>query len=641
MLRMLRKPPRSLAQVTLLFFFWCGLCLAQERRLILDFGYRGQTDLQGSEDLYRSHVNLGEGPKLFAFDYSLRDPQRTSLFDTLDFGLNSWGGEPYNSATLGLFKEDVYDLRFRYRNTRHFSSVPFFANPLFAGGNLESRHRLDFSRRDLSVDLELRPGHTVSPFFSFERTTRQGAVLTSLRADGDDFTVDTDLDDSSTVLRGGVNLKYSQWTFLLEQSLQWHRDRGRFSSGPQEGNSTRPLLGRDIFLDDYSAENDVNINTPVSAAAFVYRPRPGLLLNGRLTYSLSDLDSGFSEEMSGAFLAFPPLSLFYPEGLLEVSGRSRQPRLTGDVSVRWQPLPRLYLVERLRIRRSHVSGSFLATSTFPNADPLLAVGPVDVIQTDAGGRFLAVDQTTQELRGIFQIAPRLILSLGHRYERRELETEERIERDQNVLLAGFSYEFSRLGRIALDYELGRTDRPLVRTDQLDFHRLHVRGRMSPHEGLEVSGSIRLLAHDDDLESIDFTSRSRDLGLGFNYALNRRISVAGEYERSSFNTDILYTIPLTLQPDLSVYRERGHYANLLLSLLLFRESRLSAGYSAWGSVGTFPMNFHRPVAHLEVPLTDRLLAYGQWNYYGYNEKLQPFPQDYRTHLFVVGVRVTLE
>ena len=54
-----------------------------------------------------------------------------------------------------------------------------------------------------------------------------------------------------------------------------------------------------------------------------------------------------------------------------------------------------------------------------------------------------------------------------------------------------------------------------------------------------------------------------------------------------------------------------------------------------------MNYHQPMARLDFPLGERFIAYGQWNYYDYKEKVALFPQDYQTHLVVLGFRISLE
>ena len=157
----------------------------------------------------------------------------------------------------------------------------------------------------------------------------------------------------------------------------------------------------------------------------------------------------------------------------------------------------------------------------------------------------------------------------------------------------------------------------------------------------MSGSVTLFDHDNDIPGIDFTSRQRSYALQFTYTPVPRISISGGYERRDMDTDLLFIVPQTFLPDRSIYSERGDYANLFLSLLLVHNARLNLGYSVWGTVGNFPMNTHQPMASLEIPLGERLVAYGQWNYYDYKEKVSLQPQQYQTHLVILGFRVVLE
>ncbi len=153
--------------------------------------------------------------------------------------------------------------------------------------------------------------------------------------------------------------------------------------------------------------------------------------------------------------------------------------------------------------------------------------------------------------------------------------------------------------------------------------------------------MTLLDHDNDIPEIDLTSRQRSYALQFTYMPAPRISISGAYDRSDIDSDLLFIIPQSFQPDRSIYAERSDYANLFVSLLLLRNARLDVGYSVSGTVGNFPMNYHQPMARLEIPLGERFTAYGQWNYHDYKEKVSLLPQDYQTHLIVLGFRVELE
>ena len=373
----------------------------------------------------------------------------------------------------------------------------------------------------------------------------------------------------------------------------------------------------------------------------MYQPFDTLLLRGKVSYSMADVNSNFSEVIDGTFFSFP-LSAFYQGAEQQARGAVKRPNLFGDFSATWQPFERLRILERLTIRRSHVSGSAQIQNAFLNVDPLLQPGIIDRLETSSlVDTFLSRNLTIQELQGIFYVSPQFSVRAGHRFEHKEIELQERFAWNRNILILGTAYEFSARNTLALEYELGRTDQPIFRTDVVDFYRLRLRGRLHPTESLQVSGSVTLFDHDNDIPEIDFTSRQRSYALQFTYTPVPRISISGGYERRDMDTDLLFIVPQTFLPDRSIYSERGDYANLFLSLLLVHNARLNLGYSVWGTVGNFPMNTHQPMASLEIPLGERLVAYGQWNYYDYKEKVSLQPQQYQTHLVILGFRVVLE
>jgi hypothetical protein len=168
--------------------------------------------------------------------------------------------------------------------------------------------------------------------------------------------------------------------------------------------------------------------------------------------------------------------------------------------------------------------------------------------------------------------------------------------------------------------------------------LRIHGRATLFESLEINGRVSLLDNENDI--IDFMSDNRGLSLQFSYTPVYWISFGGQWDRIRFETEIPYVVPQDFSQDLFTFKELSHYGNVFLSLNLIRNSVFSAGYSVWSNRGNFPVKYHQPFASLEVPLGERITAYGQWNQYDYNETIDRFPQDYRTHLGTVGIRVKL-
>jgi hypothetical protein len=613
-------------------------------RFSLDAGNRWSSSFNGSRDLYRSHLDYGEGPRLFNGNFEISNPRGTnSLFDRFQLRLNDWGGEPHTSASVRMEKSTIYDVRFNYRNVQYYSSVPRFANPFFEQGNVQSQHVFDVGQRFSGVEARIFPGTTISPYLAFDRSDRHGPVRTTLAAAGDEFVIGSMWDTYSNDIRGGVNLGFSSFSLLLEQGFRQHREKTNlFTSGFQPGNSLRPIFGRDIILNDYQANHDSTVNIPFSNGAAVWRPVESLTLRANAAYSMANLKPHYSDSLAGNFFSLPLLAFFQGQRQ-QVFSQVKKPNFFGDFSAEWEAFGRFRLVENLKTHNYHVSSMALSNLVYLQFEPVLEQGIREQFgQEVREDQFLSFDNLTQELQGLFYVTPRFIARLGHRYERREMQLQDRFEFSRNVLLAGLSYDFTAGNRVSAEYEYGKTNRPILRTDIVDFQRARLRGRLTPFNGLQLEGSAMLFDHENDEASqIDFTSRTRDYALQLNYTPARRFSFSGGWERNTIRTNLLYIIPQTFTLDRSRYREKGNFGNAYLNVLLIRNANLSLGYSVWGVSGSFPLNYHRPVARLEVPVHERISFYGQWNYYGYNEKVAFLPQDYRTNLTVVGFRVAMD
>ncbi|HXK58388.1 MAG TPA: hypothetical protein PLP42_00710 [Acidobacteriota bacterium] len=647
-MRMMSSDPRFKVAglvLSLLPLFLSGYAQDQDLRyrFTLDAGHRFESGFRGSRDLYRSQLDYGEGPKLFRANFEMSAPQGTNtFFDRIQLRLNDWGGEPHTSANFRMSKSGAYDLKFDYRDVQYFSSVPSFANPFFEQGNLQSQHIFDIGQRYSRLEVKFRPDKAIAPFVAWDRSDRRGPVRTTLSSGGDDFVIGSHFDTTSNDFRAGVNLNVSSFNLLLEQGMRVYRERTDYSmTVPQTGNSTRPIFGRDIILDNYRADTDSTTNIPFSNAVATWRPLDQLFLRANMAYSMATLEPHFSDALTGDFFSLPQAAFFRGQ-TQQVFGQAKRPSFFGDFSAEFTPFERLRVIENIKTYNFHISGHALSNFVYLQFEPVLELGIRDqfseIVPFDS---FMSFDNLTQELQGLFSVTPRLVARLGHRFERREIGVQEEFRFDRNVLITGLSYDFSMRNRISAEYEYGTTDRPIIRTDVTDFHRARLRGRFSPFEALEFSGNVTLFDTDNDIPDLDFTSRQRNYALEFTYAATPRISFSGGFERSNFNTNIFYVIPQTLQLDRFFYREKGNFGNVLVSLVLIRNASLSLGYSVWGTTGDFPLNYHRPVVRLEVPVHERLAFYGQWNYYDYNEKVRFLPQDYRTNLATFGFRVTMD
>ncbi len=127
-------------------------------------GYRWQ-DMAGNEDLYRSLIDLGEGPKLIdlSLDYRATATKNAGLPDFFNVRSSSWGGEPASTFSAEVGRTGVYRSRLTYRRFNYFNSLSSFANPAVSGLG-SSQHTLDVARGFLDTEVTIEAYQRIEPF---------------------------------------------------------------------------------------------------------------------------------------------------------------------------------------------------------------------------------------------------------------------------------------------------------------------------------------------------------------------------------------------------------------------------------------------------------------------------------------------
>jgi hypothetical protein len=170
----------------------------------VEVGYRWISNTAGNKDMYRSMINLGEGVKLLRSNLSLRAKYGSGLFDRLDFSMDSWGGDPYNTMRLNMSRSDLYEFRADYRNMSYFNFIPTFANPLLGQGSRLGQHNLDVKYRSTNLEFKLYPNSKIRPYVGYTRTSGFGPGLTTYSLTGNEFILNQRWQYSSDEYRGGV-----------------------------------------------------------------------------------------------------------------------------------------------------------------------------------------------------------------------------------------------------------------------------------------------------------------------------------------------------------------------------------------------------------------------------------------------------
>ena len=604
----------------------------------LDVGYRWNVGLRGSEDLYRSLVNLGEGPRLLGANLTMNSPLGTGKYiDRLQLNASAWGGDPYSTLRLFAEKSGAYQFSFDYRKVDYFNFIPTFANPLLSQGILLGQHSFDSTRRTMDFDLTLRPSATISPFIAYSRNSGFGPGVTTFTADGNEFAVKNQLRDTSDYYRGGVHFNLSRMNLTLEQGFLTFKDDQRISQsgGTNLGNRRTPVLGQTIVLNQLDENYHSRGTTPVSRVQLTATPWDRLTVAGRFVYSQPDLDFDYDRRTVGNFVS-PEVLRVYTGELATGTAEADRPHILGNLSLEYRPVERLHILESLVTDRFHI------TSTSALGRSLTGIGPVGPV--DPNER-LAVNLNQNQLEGVVDLTSRLSVRGGYRavwsdtrLQSQATGEDQAVSLSRDIGLAGFSFKLPRKTDVSLDFETGQGDRVYSRTDVLNYRKVRVRGRYSPWEILTVSGAFSLMDHENTRPDLgyDFENRGFTVSVSLSPGGGKRLSANLDYSRSDLTSDILFLIPQLLTTDRSVYVEDSHFGGLSLDVAVIRDVRMNLGYRVLSTSGNRPLNYHQPYAGLVVPLNRRIAWTTEWRYYGYNERGASL-QDFHNHLITAGLR----
>ena len=607
----------------------------------VEFGYRWLTDLRGNLPEYRSVLNLGEGPKLTALDFTITDPKHR-LFDRLDASAYGWGGDPYNTAHLNARKKGDYDFTFDYRNIAYFDAVPSYANPIAPGGFNEQS--FDTHRRSMTIGLDLRPGKSIVPYLVFDRNSGYGHGIEDWVQDSnDEFAVPTLLRDSTNNYRGGVRFEYNRFHITLEQGGTTYKDDDQASfNGTNLGDRTSLLFDSTLVLNTLNQAYGIRGNSIYSKVLATAHPFSWMDLYGQFLYSEPKTTVHFTEAATGNF-ALVSHVLFYSNQQTLGTGAANQPHTTGNLGFEIRPLRRMRIIESWMTDRYHDAASALYSSGPLPTNPLfqpLSLNPLE-----------AVNYNQQQVDVLYDLGSKVSLRGGYRYIWGDATVpaspffapaggSESGQLKRNVGLAGANVRLSQKLSFNLDYEGASSDHVYFRTSLNNYQKGRARAKYQLSASLAVQAKFQVLNNQNPGSSIQLDFESRDSSLAVYWAptKSKRISVMGEYDRSTVRSNIHY-LGLFFSPVISDYRDNAHTASGAVDLTMPGPvaAKLTLGGSLFLANGSRTTRYYQPLARLSVPMGKHVFWNTQWQYYGFREDFYVF-EGFQTHIFMTGLKL---
>jgi hypothetical protein len=213
---------------------------------------------------------------------------------------------------------------------------------------------------------------------------------------------------------------------------------------------------------------------------------------------------------------------------------------------------------------------------------------------------------------------------------------------RNVALAGLNLRLSEKLSFNLDYEGGDSDAVYFRNSLNNYQKGRARAKYRLLQSLVFQATASVLRNTNPAPSVNYNMLSRDnsASLFWTPKNNKRFSLTGQYDRSTFHSTIDYlTLPF-YSTAISDYRDNGHTVTGLVDVNLpgAHGGKLSLGGSAFLSNGSNTTRYYQPVARISVPFNKHISWNGEWTYYGYAESFYLF-QSFRTHIITTGLKFT--
>lgn len=627
-------------------------------RQSFELGYRWHT-VGGDEDMYRSTVNYGNGPRLLSSSLSVNSLEgHGGLFDQIQLNTLGLGNDPYESASLRLEKNRLYRYDLSWRSNAYY-------NPglTIAGGG----HFMNTVRHLQDHDFTLFPQSSLKLFLGYSSNTQTGPALTTVQqfdARGDEFPLFADVRRSQHEYRLGFEVRVLGFRLnALHGWTDFKDDTPVSLNAPSAGNNPADLNS----LTSLQRSEPYHGTSPYWRVA-LFRESKLWAANGRFTYvaghrAFVDDESSFGFNFLGTPTAQQIVTL----------GNAERPAMAGNLTFSLFPSARLTLTNQTSVDHIRMVGNSFYTQV-TNGIPIT---PFNAF-TFLGIRTIA-NSTDADLRLTRWFAVRA----GYEYSTRRIRSMEStaladglIEQENGLHsgLLGVRIRPLKALSILLDTEIGRADHPIYPVSQRNYETY--RGRLEYKlKSFRVAGYSRTDYNTNSASLANYASHSRQYGADASWTPKRWFSIDASYNKIHLDTlgainyfAQLGTIgpPQQVTTNQSLYISNLHTGNLAAHFSIRQRVDVSVGYShvqdvgggrvgkivicdsAAGSAGgcfgplglavvptnqTFPLRYLSPEARVSVQINERLRWNAGYQYYGYRQDfsaLQSTFQDYRAH-----------
>jgi hypothetical protein len=595
----------------------------------IETGYRW-ISVAGDPEEYKSQVNYGNGVRLLGSSFSMfsRDGHG-KYFDELTLTTVGLGGDPYESATLRIAKNNLYRFDMTWRLNDYYN--PGLTSAGQTGGNFRDTR---YTSQD--DNLTLFPQSKIKFFIGYSRSVQEGPEITNvgaflaapvsttapapIPAAAPNTAGFTSLRDATNEYRVGNEFQ------LLGITVNWMHGWQDFKEDfltPPVANGTPNTQ----FINPYHG-------TSPYWRVGLFTNRKWFSVNGRFTYT-GTRRAYVSEQSPLLGAAGPNLGAFQ----VVTMGTGNRPAATGNLTLSIFLGPKLTLTNSTGVYNIRTEGDseFLQLNN----------GTGQFVVQDF--QYLGIRTITNQTDLNYQMRKWIGFFAGYHYSDRSINSVLTLGmpayQQTSILNAGvFGVRIKPLAplTILLDGEVGHANRPFSPKSDKNYQALNARVQYKK-KSLLLSAYAQTNYNNDSITLTAFSSHARTYAANFSWSPLGWLSFNADYVKLHLDTLgglSFFDSGSQLQNQYSLYISNLQTGNIGLRFALGKYVDLYAGYSHIQDTGdgrsnplgtgfgttipefqaaqTFPMRYLSPLARLSVKVTNRVRWNVGYQYYGYHE-----------------------
>lgn len=582
----------------------------------VEIGFR-TLKVTGNEQMYRSQLNERKGFLLRSLTLSSSDFEgKTSLFDQFRVDASDLGAGPAGALRLQASKAEVYRFTLGYRHANVYSALPAFANPLVSQGVIPGQHTWDRTRNMLDADLEFLPGRAVTPFIGYSFNNISGPGTTTYQQGGEEFLLSQQLEDRDHEYRVGAGFNVNNKVYgSITQGWRTLRSEETLGLiGPNTGNSTTPVLGRDPSATAITRSDRNEVKTPFTNVYATADVNKRLRLTGNYSSFAAETTGNENELLTGSFLSFG-INRFFT-GLTETAAqRAKNTTWRGGARAEVAVVTGLDAFVAYSQDHRELTGTALINTLYSGTTNFSGLDPKDITTALNAASGMTRKETATSVGASY----RPVTPVSLRVEYRETKQDADVAPDLSEIVVpgnqGGVFErkiktFDTNGSVSkwgltvgAAYRRDSADNPIFRTDFESRNRTRLRASYAAPKWVRLGVTAENLRQSNPQVGIQMSGKVRQYSGDVEVAPVKQVAVRGSVSQFKADNSIQYRRPENFTTDLSVYVENGKAkeGGVLLSLA---PVSFDAAMSKFENRGDNPFNIDRTRLRLglDIPKT---------------------------------------